>query len=162
MRRYIFLWILIFSITVFIFPEEDNILKIEASVSPKSLARGQEGKIVLKLTFQEGITVSSQPSFTIEISPCEELSFSKNIFTASDLGIEILEENGEEYLDLKEPFEIPFNVRLEAKRGNHRLEGKIKYFACSKEEGWCLKNTSKFSVAFYTRSTKVKKKEPHL
>jgi hypothetical protein len=38
-----------------------------------------------------------------------------------------------------------------AKQGSHLLEGKIKYFACSREEGWCLKNTSKFSAAFYIK-----------
>ena len=71
-----------------------------------------------------------------------------NLFALSDLEIKILEENGEEYLDLKDPIEMPFTVRLEAKQGNHLIEGKIKYFACSIEEGWCLKNTSKFRAVF--------------
>jgi hypothetical protein len=67
------------------------------------------------------------------------------------LEIDLLEENGEDYLDLSEALEIPFTVRLMAKQGRHLLEGKIKYFAHSKEEGWCLKYTSKFSAAFYIK-----------
>ena len=78
-------------------------MKIEASVSPKKLSRGQEGKIVLRFTLEEGITISPQPSFIIEFNPCKELDFPKNLFALTDLEIKILEENGEEYLDLKDP-----------------------------------------------------------
>jgi hypothetical protein len=151
LRKHIFLCILIFSFSLFAFAEEEDLLKIEASSSPRRLSRGQKGKIVLKLTLEEGIFISPEPSFIIEFSPCEELIIPKSLSTDSDLEIDILEENGEDYLDLREAIEIPFTVRLMAKQGNHLLEGKIKYFACSKEEGWCLKNTSKFSVAFYVR-----------
>ncbi len=149
MRKYIFLCILIFGISLFAVAEEEDLLRIEASSSPKRLSRGQKGKIVLKLTLEEGIFISPEPSFIIEFSPCEELIIPKSLSTDSDLEIDILKENGEDYLDLREAIEIPFTVRLMAKKGSHLLEGKIKYFACSKEEGWCLKNTSKFSVAFY-------------
>jgi len=148
LRKYIFLCILIFSFSLFAFAEEEDLLRIEASSSPEKLSRGQKGKIVLKLILEEGIFISPQPSFIIEFSPCEELIIHKSLSTESDLKIDILEENGEDYLDLKEAIEIPFTVRLMAKQGRHLLEGKIKYFACSKEEGWCLKNTSKFSVVF--------------
>lgn len=158
MKRHFFLCLFIFIISLFLLAEEEDLLKIKASISPKRLSRGQEGKVVLKLTIEKGITISPQPSFTIEFVPSEELVFPKNFFAASDLEIEILEEDGEEYLNLKDPIEIPFTVSLEAKRGSHNLEGKIKYFACSGEGGWCLKITSKFSASFYTRRTVIKKK----
>ncbi len=148
MRKHIFLLILIFSVSLFAFAEEEDLLKIEASSSPKKLTRGQKGKIVLNLNLEEGIFISPQPSFVIEFSTCEELIIPKSLSAESDLKIDISEENGEDYLDLREDIEIPFTVRLMAKKGGHLLEGKIKYFACSKEEGWCLKNTSKFSVVF--------------
>ena len=151
MRKHIFLCILIFGISLFAVAEEEDLLRIEASSSPKRLSRGQKGKIVLKLTLEEGIFISPEPSFIIEFSPCEELVIPKSLSTESDLEIDILKENGEDYLDLREAIEIPFMVRLMAKQGSHLLEGKIKYFACSKEEGWCLKNKSKFSAVFYVR-----------
>jgi len=151
LRKYVFLCILIFGLTFFAVAEEEDLLKIEASSNPKRLSRGQKGKIVLKLTLEEGLFISPEPSFIIEFSPCEELIIPKSLSTESDLEIDILEENGEDYLDLKEAIVIPFKVRLMAKQGSHLLEGKIKYFARSKEEGWCLKYTSKFSAAFYIR-----------
>jgi hypothetical protein len=137
----------------------EDLLKVNASINPMRLRRGQEGKVVLKVTVKEGVRISSQPSFTIDLEPSDELIFPKNFFSASDLEIEIKEENGKEYLELKGPIEIPFSVNMDAKRGNHTLKGKIKYFACSQEEGWCLKNTDKFSSTFYTSSRIYKKKK---
>ena len=150
-------------ISVFLFAggfaqEEADCLKVNASISPRYLSRGQEGKVVLKIRLAEGITINPQPSFIIECDPSIELIFPKNFFTASDLEIEIKDENGEEYLNLEKPIEIPFTVSLEAKRGNHSFAGRIKYFAFSGQDGWCLKSTSKLLASFYTRSTRIKKK----
>lgn len=147
----------IFCFTFLPFAEDDDTLKIEASVNPKSLSRGQEGKIILKLTLAEGLTINPQPSFTIEFSPNEAIVFAKKAFTDADLEMEILEEMGEEHLSLKDPIEIPFTVSPDAAGGEPRLEGKINYFVCSKEEGWCLKGSSKFSVSFSIRATSVEK-----
>ena len=158
MRKHVFLSILVFSFSLFAFAEEVDLLKIEASSIPKKLTGGKKGKVILNLTLEEGIFISPQPSFIIEFSPCEELIIPKGLSTESDLKIDILQENGEDYLDLKEAIEIPFTVRLMAKQGRHVLEGKIKYFACSKEEGWCLKNTAKFSVVFNVGRPKSKLK----
>jgi hypothetical protein len=157
-RRIVFglIFILLLYIGGFSQTEEDC-LRVNASISPRYLSRGQEGKVVLRIRLAEGITINPQPAFIIECDPSDELIFPKNFFTASDLEIEIKEETGEEYLNLEEPVELPFTVSLEAKRGNHSFEGKIKYFAFSKQEGWCLKSTAKFKASFYTRSTRIKK-----
>ena len=148
---------LFFVLSPLLWPQED-FLKIEASVVPRRLSRGEEGTVLLKLSLEEGITVSPHPDFIIEFKPCEELVFPKNFFTASDLEIDALEAAGEGYLNLQKPIKVPFTVSLEAKKGSHILEGKIKYFARSKKEGWCVKNTAKFYVAFSTRSSVIKKK----
>lgn len=137
---------------------QEDFLKIEASVIPRKLSRGEEGIIFLKLGLQEGITVSPHPDFIIELKPSEGLAFPKNFYAASDLGIDAVEADGEEYLDLEEPIRIPFTVSPESKKGSHILEGRIKYFARSKKEGWCVRNTAKFYVTCYTRSSVVKKK----
>ena len=147
LQRHLFLFLIIFCISFSLPAGGDDVLKIEGSVNPKSLSRGDEGKIILKLTVQKGLTVNPQPSFSIEFSPSEVLVFSKEAFTDADLNIEIMEEMGEEYLNLKDPVEIPFKVSPDANKGKHLVEGEIKYFICSKEEGWCLKSSSKFSVS---------------
>ena len=132
---------------------EQILLKIEAAVSPVRLARGQEGKVILSLTPQEGILINSQPSFTVEFGPSEELVFPKNFFTATDLEIPILEEEGLTYLNLEEPIEIPFTVGPEVVRGNHILEGKVKFFAFSRKDIAIVKTSAKFEAAFSTRGS---------
>jgi hypothetical protein len=149
--------LLCFVLSLVSLAEEEKPLKIKGSLSPARLSKAQEGKVVLELDVEKGITISPNPSFIIEFNPCEELIFPKNFFTASDLEIETIEENGREYLNLKEPIKIPFTVSTEAKGGRHTLQGKIKYFARSTQEGWCLKVTSEFSASFYTRQTVLKK-----
>lgn len=131
--------------------QEEDLIKIDATINPGRLSRGNEGKVVLKFRVKEGITINPQPSLTIELSPSEELVFSKNFFTASDLEIEILEEEGKEYLVFTKQIEISFRVSDEAEKGLHSLEGKVKYFAFSKTENWCLKTTTLFTASFYTR-----------
>ena len=148
MKRFAFLFLLVFCLSILPFAEEENFLKIEASLRPESLSGGGEGKVVLKIKVAEGIRVNPNPSFFIEFAPCEALVFSKEVYTPADLGIETSEEMGEEYLKLDEPFEISFAVNLEAKKDEYLLEGKVSYFLCSKKEGWCLKSSSQFSVSF--------------
>jgi hypothetical protein len=135
----------------------EDLLRIEASLRPKSLSRKEEGRVVIKVILKEGIVISPHPTFTIEFVPNRELIFPKNFYTNSDLNIEVLEEDGQQYLNLEPPIEIPFTVSLEAKRGGHILEGRIKYFACSRKEGWCLKDSAEFSIPFFTRQS-IKKK----
>jgi hypothetical protein len=138
--------------------QSDDLLKIDGSVQPKRLSRGEEGRIILKLQVQEGVFLSAQPFFIIEFAPLPEIVFPKNFFTASDLNISLIEEKTGSSIDLSKVIEIPFTISLDAKPGGHILEGRIKYFARSPGQNWCYKTTSKFSVAFSTRTTVFKKK----
>ena len=138
--------------------QADDLLKIDGSVQPKRLSRGEEGRIILTLQVQEGVFLSAQPFFIIEFAPLLEIVFPKNFFTASDLNISLIEEKTGSSIDLSKAIEVPFTVSLDAKPGGHILEGRIKYFARSPRQNWCYKTTSKFSVAFSTRTTVFKKK----
>ena len=126
-------------------------LQISASIRPKVLSRGQEGKVILNLSIDDEVLITPQPYFSIELNPSDELVFPKNFFTASDLEIEIIEKNGKEYLNINKAIEIPFTVKKDAKRGEHQLEGKIKYFACFKNKELCIKNTTEFMADYYIR-----------
>ncbi|MEW5902413.1 MAG: hypothetical protein AB1715_13190 [Acidobacteriota bacterium] len=150
--------LLFFLASAVILLAQEDFLKIEASVIPRKLSRGQEGEVILKLTFQEGIIVSPRPDFTIEFKPCPPLIFPKNFYTATDLQIETVDREGEESLDFQKPIRIPFTVSLEAKKGSYILEGRIRYFARSGTEDWCVKNTAKFFATFSTRSTSSKRR----
>jgi len=135
----------------------EDFIKIETSVSPLRLSRGEEGKVILKIRVRQGISINSLPSFVIEFEPNEELVFPKNFFTASDLAIEAADAGGRERLELKKSLGIPFTVSLRAKRGVHTLAGRVKYFAISDTEGWGRKSSTKFSATYSTRLTVAKK-----
>jgi hypothetical protein len=129
----------------------EDLIRIESSVSPLRLARGQEGRVILKIAVKSGIAINPQPSFIVEFDASQELVFPKNFFTAPDLNIPLVEEDGKERLDLRKPVEIPFTVSGRAARGIHRLEGRVKYFAVSPKGGYCYKGSEKFQVTFSTR-----------
>lgn len=139
------------------FIQENDPLQVSVSIQSRRLSRGEEGTVVLKLSVGDDVLISPQPTFTIEFENCEALVFPKNFYSASDLDIDIIEEEGKEYLSITDPLEIPFTVDLKAAPGTHSLAGKIKYFACSKDRNWCLKNTTKFSASFYTRNRTISK-----
>ena len=134
----------------------EDLLKVESSVQPLRLARGEEGKVLLKITVKRGIALNAQASLTIEFEPMEELVFPKNFFTAADLSVPRVEIGGKEYLDLKKFVEIPLTVNPKARRGVHVLRGRIKYIATSLSENWCYKSSVKFAATFSTRLTPVR------
>ena len=127
-------------------PAQEDPIRVEASILPLRVARGEEGRVILKISVKEGFTVNSLPSFIIEFGPGTELLFPKNFFTASDLNLDVVEENGKQRLNLKKPLEIGFTVSPKAARGVHVLQGRVKYFATSTKDGWCVKSSSKFSA----------------
>jgi hypothetical protein len=137
---------------------QEELLRIEASAVPRRLYRGEEGHIVLKLGVEPGITVSPHPEFIVEFKPSEDLIFPKNFFTATDLGVDTLEKDGQTYLSFDEPLRVPLTVSPKARRGSYILEGRIKYCALSRAEGWCVKNIAKFYVAYSTRTAAAAKK----
>ncbi|MGB6865168.1 MAG: hypothetical protein WBE11_05705, partial [Candidatus Aminicenantaceae bacterium] len=64
MKRFILLLIVPFLLLGFVSSVVEDLLKVNVSINPMRLRRGEEGKIVLKFTVKEGIRISSQPSFT--------------------------------------------------------------------------------------------------
>jgi hypothetical protein len=136
----------------------DDLLKVEGSIRPRRLAPEQEGRVVLKLSIPPDILIIPQPYFIIEFTSVPEIAFPKTFFTASDLEMEVREEEGGLSLVISVPIEIPFRVLPAARRGSHVLEGRIRYFALSTTEGWFLKTASKFSIPFVTTSPPPGKK----
>jgi len=129
-----------------------DLLRVSGSVEPKRMRRGQEGVLRLRFRVEPGIRILSQPDFKIEITSSDALSFPKAFYSASDLEMTIVEEEGREYLDMSAGVGIPCTVKLEARSGNHVVRGRVKYFGCDREDGWTMKNKTRFSASFYSSS----------
>lgn len=140
----------------------DPPLKVEASITPLRLTRGQEGKVLLKINIKPGFFISPHPAFKIEFSDNQDLVFSKSFYQASDLAIEIVEENGREALNLIRPIAVPFTVGPRARRGIHVLEGRVRYFAGARDESWGLKSSARFSATYSTRIAAVEPKDDQI
>jgi len=138
----------------------EDLLKVEAGISPKRLVRGQEGKVILKVRLKKGIAISALPAFTIEVEGGEDLVFPKNFFTGSDLALVRVEIGEKDCLDLQAPIVIPFTVSPKARRGVYVLHGRVKYFAFDLEGGVCLKSSTKFSTAYSTWAIPVRTEKP--
>ncbi len=138
-------------------PAQEDLVRIDSSVTPRRLSRGEQGRVVLRLAVSDGILLYAQPSFVIEFATQPEIVFPKDFFTASDLAIETREVGSENYLTLRKPIEIPFTVSEGAAPGSHILEGRVKFLARSDKDEWCLKSAAKFSIPYSTRlSVKLK------
>lgn len=137
---------------------QETLLKVDAAVIPKILARGESGEVVLRLTVPEGVLVLAKPEFVIEFKNLPPITFPKNFFTATDLELETVELNGQECIKLDKVINIPFSIALDAPARTYILEGKVKYVLRSVKQGWCLKTASKFYCSFSTRAAVVKKK----
>lgn len=145
-------------VLVALFSAQEDFLQIEASIAPRRLSRGEEGAVSLKLGLRPGLSVSPQPDFIIEFKPCAEISFPKNFYNVTDLDIGTVVREGEEALDLSQAIRIPFTVSPTARKGSYILEGRVKYFSRSREEGWCVKNAAKFFVTFSIRAVSIRKR----
>ena len=138
----------------------EDLLKIEAAISPKRLVRGQEGKIVLNVRLKKGIAVSALPEFRIEVEGGGDLVFPKTFFTNVDLALPRVEIDGRDCLDLKAPIVIPFSVGPKARRGVYVMRGRVKYFAFDQAGGVCLKSSAKFSTSYSTWAIPVRTQAP--
>lgn len=138
--------------------QADDLLRLEASVEPRRLSRGAEGKVILRITVPKGVIISPEPAFLITFDPLPDVVFPKTFFTASDLGLEVIEDEGGTRLNAAPPVAVPFSVNPDARRGSHILAGRIKFVARNPAEGWCLKSSAKFSAPFVTLSTVAKKR----
>src|SRR4030065_1191023 len=127
-------WPVLFVALAVLLSAQEDFLKIEASIDPRKLSRGEEGAVLLKLSLQENISVSPQPDFIIEFKPCAEIIFPKNFYTATDLEVETAVRGDEELLNLEKAIRIPFTISPVAKKGSHILEGRVKYLARPRAE----------------------------
>lgn len=132
-----------------------GLIRVEASVVPLRLIRGQEGKVLFKVVVRRGLAVSPHPSFSIDFEPDPILVFPKPFFTATDLNAEVATLSGRQALSFKKPLEIPFTIGARAPRGVHVLAGRVRYYAVSLTEGWCRKSTAHFRATYSTRTVLV-------
>ena len=138
---------------------QDDFLKVECTVSPRSIMQGDEGLLKIKIVVRSGIRISSNPEFMIKLDEKNEnLSFSKIFFAGSELNLPITQEKEGIFLDPQKEIEVPFKLSEFALLGNLTVSGEI-IFTILFQDNWSIKTTQKFSANFVSRKNyKIKKK----
>jgi hypothetical protein len=140
-----------------IFCQED-FLKIECTVSPRSIRQGNEGVLKIKIVVRNGVRISSNPEFLIKLDENENLSFSKIFFAGSELNLPITQEKDGIFLDPQKEIEVPFKLSESALLGNLSISGEI-IFTILFQDSWSVKTTQKFTANFVShKNYKIKKK----
>ena len=128
---------------------QEDYLKIDTQVTPKSIFQGAEGTLKIKITPKEGIKISSHPEFIIKLHDNSNLVFPKIFFTASELNYQTKQEDNVILLDLEKEIEIPFKVNDNSLIGRHKISGEIIFTAIFKDN-WSLKTYQKFITNFFS------------
>ncbi len=137
---------------------QDEFLKVECSVAPRSIRQGNEGLLKIKISVRSGIRISANPEFMIKFDADENLSFSKMFFAGSELNLPITQEKGGIFLDPQKEIEVPFKLSESALLGNLNVSGEI-IFTIFFQDNWSIKTSQKFVANFISRKNfKIKKK----
>lgn len=153
--------VLLISGLIFLFGSafcQDEFLKIECSVSPRSIRQGNEGSLKINIFVRNGIRISANPEFMIKFDANENLSFSKMFIAGSELNLPITQEKGGIFLDPQKEIEIPFKLSESALLGNLAVSGEI-VFTIFFQDNWSIKTSQKFLANFVSRRNfNIKKK----
>jgi hypothetical protein len=138
---------------------QDDFLKVESTVSPRSIRQGNEGLLKIKIVVRNGIRISANPEFMIKLDEKNEnLSFSKIFFAGSELNLPITQEKEGIFLDPQKEIEVPFKLNESALLGSLTVSGEI-IFTIFFPDNWSIKTTQKFVANFISRKNyKIKKK----
>jgi hypothetical protein len=138
---------------------QDDFLKVECTVSPRSIMQGNEGLLKIRIVVRSGIRISANPEFMIKLDEKNEnLSFSKMFFAGSELNLPITQEKEGIFLDPQKEIEVPFKLSESALLGNLTVSGEV-VFTMLFQDNWSIKTTQKFTANFVSyKNYKLKKK----
>jgi len=135
----------------------DSFIDIIVSVEPNIITIGKEGVLKIKVVPNTAVRISSSPEFVVRLSDSDEnVVFTKNFFTASELEFKTVQEGKNVFLNLNKEILIPFKV-IAPYPGTHKISGKIIFTAIEKKDNWSIKTFNTFSTYFKSELKKKKR-----
>ncbi len=118
---------------------DDDYVKVDIKVSPKQLKANSQGELVIRLKPRSGIHINLEPpiQLTLEESQSIVLLPKQPKPSRTQAG----------YLYTKKPVRYRFKVAGAATAVTTVIKGKLTYFYCSDEEGWCRMATEDVQVS---------------
>lgn len=128
-------------------------LSVSAKTNKKYFFQGEEGQIKIRITPRSDINISVNPDMLIRFKPDANLVYVKNFFTASELDLLTIQEEGTDYVyyNLDKEIVIPFKVSENALIGKMIIEGEVAFWAIFASNHWCLKTYQPFQIEIISR-----------
>ena len=118
-----------------------QVLSPEYKTPPTSVKAGQKAEITLRFKLVKGFAITTMPPMTLKLQPPAGVKLEKSEFTTPDKDPKSKDEY---YVDLPE-IKIPATASA---AGTYTIPGQLTYFFCSKDEGFCSKQTLDVKVPF--------------
>lgn len=158
MRKLTVIFFIIIFFTGFSNSSQEELLKINAQVSPVSIKQGEEGELSIKIVPIKGIRISSNPDIRINFEKNENLQFSKTFFTGSELEFKTIKEDKVVFYKFDEKEKpIRFKVKEDSLLGRQKIQGEIIYTAVF-DDNWSVKTFQKFNVSFFSKRNRMSKR----
>lgn len=124
---------------------QNEFLKVELRSDPRSLARGSDAILLIKIEPRQDLKVLLYPEFVIRFEEDQNFSFNKSFFTGNELAIETETVEQLSYFKFQEELKIPFLVNENAFLGTQILSGEITYTVMFRDN-WSVKTSQKISI----------------
>lgn len=128
-------------------------LTVSARTNKRYYFQGEEGQIRIRITPRPDINISVNPDMLIRFKTDANLVYAKNFFTASELDLLTIQEEGTDYVyyNLDKEIVIPFKVSEDALIGRLVIGGEVAFWAIFASNHWCLKTYQPFQVEIASR-----------
>ena len=120
---------------------EEKLFGQKLNLAPASVKAGQKAEITLRFKLVKGFAITTMPPMTLKLQPPAGVKLEKSEFTTPDKDPKSKDEY---YVDLPE-IKIPATASA---AGTYTIPGQLTYFFCSKDEGFCSKQTLDVKVPF--------------
>lgn len=113
-----------------------NPARIEVRVSPEPTSPGDQVEVSVRLDPLDGIKINRYPKIQLSVPATEGLVAAAEVSVGNDAPPppDRLEAN---YFKTVDPLILTLNVDPAARAGDHSIEGKLRYFYCVIESGFC-------------------------
>jgi hypothetical protein len=118
-------------------PTDQNVA-IAATLSRDTVARGAGAEVVFTVRPKKGFHVNAVPPLGVAFDSTARATKGGKIVIPTDTSTG--------YLKPSLPVRQPFTLAAAAPKGRTQLKGVLTYYYCSDAEGWCRKETLRFSI----------------
>lgn len=124
--------------------------RVEVTISPSTVAAGEEARVVVRLTPAAGVKINRYPKIKLKVPGQAGLVEAAEVAIGNSAPPppDQIEKN---YFKTVDPVELKFRVEPGAPVGEHRIAGQLSYYYCVAASGFCAPARVPVSIPFTVR-----------